>query len=65
MAIETLAVKAVEETVKGATDVAKGIWSVLDAAADKPAPSQYLSQAGIRAIQGVGSVAQEAARSAL
>lgn len=41
--------KAVE---KGAEQVMKKVFSVMDAAAEKQTPSQYLSDAGIKAMQG-------------
>jgi hypothetical protein len=41
--------KAVE---KGTEQLVKKVFSVMDAAAEKQTPSQYLSDAGIKAIQG-------------
>lgn len=40
---------SIEKSVEG---VLKKAWSVMDAAAEKQTPSRYLSDAGIRAIQG-------------
>lgn len=48
--------KTVTDTVKTATQVAetgiKKAWSILDAAGEKKAPSEYLSQKAIGSIQG-------------
>lgn len=50
---------AVDSTIKTTKAVERGVermlkkaWSVMDAAAEKQTPSQYLSDAGIKAIQG-------------
>lgn len=40
---------------RAVTDTAKRVWSMLDAASEKPAPSQYLSPRATRAIQGTNS----------
>ena len=45
-------VKAAKEVEKGVEQMLKKAWSVMDAAAEKQTPSQYLSDAGIKAVQG-------------
>jgi len=49
--------KSITDTALSVTQVTKTfmkeIWSRLDAAAEKPRPSDYLSAKGIKAIQGV------------
>lgn len=45
-------VQAAQEVEKKTEQLLKKVWSVMDAAAEKQTPSQYLSDAGIRAIQG-------------
>lgn len=45
-------VQAAQEVEKKTEQLLKKVWSVMDAAAEKQTPSQYLSDAGIKAIQG-------------
>lgn len=48
--------KLVSDTIHSATRLVettfKEVWSRLDAASDKPRPSEYLGQQAVRAIQG-------------
>lgn len=52
--IEKTVVDTARRTAKGAETLMKKAWSVMDAAAEKKQASQYLSDAGIRAVQGKG-----------
>jgi len=56
MSLEAMAIKTVENVAKQTTQLAeatiKKVWSVLDAASEKKAPTEYLSQQAISAIQG-------------
>lgn len=61
MGIEKLAAEATKDITQLAAGTIKDIWSVMDAAAEKPAPSQYLGAKGMRAIQGVTDQAQKIA----
>jgi|GEM_PF-733873 len=61
MGVEKLAVDATFDTARLAANAVKDTWSVMDAAAEKPAPSQYLGAKAIQAIQGVTDQAQKAA----
>lgn len=45
-------VRVAAEVEKGAEQLLKKVWSIMDAAAEKQTPSQYLSDVGIQAIQG-------------
>lgn len=45
-------VRTAKEVEKGAERLLKKAWSVMDAAAEKQSPSEYLSDVGIKAIQG-------------
>ena len=49
--------KFATDTALSVTNVAKNfvkeVWSKMDAAAEKPRPSEYLSAKGVSAIQGV------------
>ena len=49
--------KFATDTALSAANVAKNfvkeVWSKMDAAAEKPRPSEYLSAKGVRAVQGV------------
>lgn len=47
-------VKTAQAVEKGAEQLVKKAWSIMDAAAEKQRASQYLSEKGIRAIQGRG-----------
>lgn len=58
MSLEKLAVDTAFDTVRVTAITVKEIWSVLDAAAEKPAPSRYLSEKAIQAIQGLTDRAQ-------
>jgi hypothetical protein len=52
----TLETKIVSDTVKATARLAeaalKKAWSIMEAAAEKKPPSEYLSQNAVRAIQG-------------
>ena len=50
--IETTITDAVKTSVKVAETGLKNIWSILDAAGEKKAPSEMLSPKAINAIQG-------------
>ena len=50
--LESLAINAVEQAATTVSEAAKEVWSIMDAAVEKPMPSQYLSPKGISAIQG-------------
>ena len=56
MAIETTAVKVAHDTTRNAVKLAeaglKKAWSIMEAAAEKKSPSEYLSQRAVRSIQG-------------
>lgn len=51
MGVEAAALGAVKEAEKVGAGVLKEVWSALDAAAEKPAPSEYLRPSGVAAIQ--------------
>ncbi|MCA9941790.1 MAG: hypothetical protein KC418_24295 [Anaerolineales bacterium] len=51
MAIDT-ATKTVETAKQGVEALVKKAWSVMEAATEKEKASQYLSEKGIKAIQG-------------
>jgi len=65
MSVEKLAVDATFDAAKVAANTVKDVWSVMDAAAEKPAPTQYLGAKAIRAIQGVTDAARGAAAEAI
>ena len=65
MSIEKLAVDATFDVARTAANTVKDVWSVLDAAAEKPAPSQYLGAKAVQAIQGVTDRAQQGIHAAL
>ena len=46
--------KTVETAQQGIEQLAKKAWSIMDAAAEKQQASQFLSENGIKAIQGKG-----------
>lgn len=52
MEVQNLMPDPAEDIAKAGVTAAKEIWSLLEAAAHKPAPSTYLGQKAIRAIQG-------------
>ena len=58
MSVEQLVVEAPISAARLTANTIKDIWSVMDAAAEKPAPSQYLGQKAIRAVQGVTDAAR-------
>ncbi len=58
MTVERVVSETARGVTKGVTDAVRKIWSVMDAAVEKPAPSQYLSHKAIRAIQGAGAGVQ-------
>jgi hypothetical protein len=45
-------IQAAKAAEKGAEHLVKKVFSIMDAAAEKQTPSQYLSEAGIKAVQG-------------
>jgi len=57
MPTESTAVKAAQDTARNAVKTAesgiKKAWSIMDAAAEKKSPSEYLSQRAVRSIQGM------------
>jgi hypothetical protein len=65
MVVENLVVDSVlgagKLTAKAVTDT----WSVMDAAAEKPAPSKLLGQKAISSIQGASDHAQKGINSTL
>ncbi len=65
MSVEKLAVDATFDVARAAASTVKEIWSVLDAAAEKPAPSRYLGAKAVQAIQGVTDRAQQGIQAAL
>ena len=65
MSVEKLAVDTTFDAAKVAANTVKDIWSVMDAAAEKPAPSQFLGAKAIQAIQGVTGQAQKGINAAL
>ncbi|PKO23341.1 MAG: hypothetical protein CVU38_04580 [Chloroflexi bacterium HGW-Chloroflexi-1] len=58
MSVEKLVAEAPVDAARLAANTVKDIWSMLDAAAEKPAPSHYLGQKAMRAIQGVTDAAR-------
>lgn len=56
MPLEKLATDTALSITKTAHHFVKEVWSKLDAASEKPKPSEYLSQRGIKAIQGVKDI---------
>ena len=65
MSVEKLAVEVPISAARLTANAIKDIWSVMDAAAEKPAPTQYLGAKAVRAIQGVTDRAQKAAGAAV
>jgi len=65
MSIEKLAVDATFDVARAAANTIKDIWSVMDAAAEKPAPTQYLGAKAIQAIQGMTDRTQQGIHAAL
>jgi len=65
MPIEQLAVEAPISAARLAANTIKDIWSVMDAAAEKPAPTQYLGAKAIQAIQGMTDRTQQGIHAAL
>jgi hypothetical protein len=45
-------VKTAQAAEKGVESLVKKAWSIMDAAAEKTTPSQYLSDQAVRSIQG-------------
>lgn len=65
MSVEKLAVDATFDVARVAANTVKDTWSVMDAAAEKPAPSQYLGAKAVQAIQGMTDRAQQGINAAL
>jgi len=59
VSLEKLAVDATFDVARTTANTVKDAWSVMDAAAEKPAPSQYLGAKAVQAIQGVTDGAQQ------
>ena len=59
MTLESIASKGSKEVIDQAKNLSettvRKAWSILDAASEKRPPSEYLSQAGIKSIQGLSS----------
>jgi len=53
MPLEKFATDTALSVTNVAKKLVKDVWSKLDAAAEKPRPSDYLSSKGVKAIQGV------------
>lgn len=53
MSIEKVTTEAINTTIKMTEQLIKKVWSVLEAAAEKEKASEYLSEKGIKAMQGV------------
>jgi len=53
MNVEQIATDVAQKTLKVAEATVKKAWSIMDAASEKPSPSQYLTPQAIRAIQGM------------
>lgn len=51
-AVMDTTLKLTQEAAKGVEKMIRKAWTPQEAAVEKPAPSQYLSDAGIKAIQG-------------
>ena len=52
MTLEKTTAKVITETAKLAEAALKKAWSIMDAAAEKKSPSEYLRQTAIKAMQG-------------
>lgn len=50
--ISDAAVQAARSAEKGMEKMVKKAWSIIDAASEKKAPSEYLSQRATRSIRG-------------
>jgi hypothetical protein len=50
--IESAAQDAARDAVRVADATLRKAWNIMDAAHEKPAPSQYLKPEAIRAVQG-------------
>lgn len=53
MPVEKLATDTVFSAAKLAEGAVKDTWNKLDAASEKPKPSEFLGQKAMRAIQGI------------
>ena len=57
MSIETSTAKTAKEvadrSIKTTEALIKKAWSILDAASEKKAPSEYLSKQAIQSVQGI------------
>jgi hypothetical protein len=51
-AMADAAVKTAQVAERGMERLVKKAWSIMDAAANKETPSQYLSERAVRSIQG-------------
>lgn len=52
MSVEKTVVDTTVKSVKVAESLVKKAWSIMDAAGQKETASQYLSDAGVKAMQG-------------
>ena len=58
MPLEKFATDTAISATKITEKFIKDVWSKLDAASDKPKPTDYLSQKGVRAIQGLRNIGE-------
>jgi hypothetical protein len=65
MIVEKLAVDSVLGAGRLAANTVKDSWSVMDAAAEKPAPGKLLGQKAVHSIQGVTDSVQKGTNAAL
>lgn len=65
MVVEKLIVDSVFAAGRLAAKTSTDTWSVMDAAAEKPAPSKLLGQKGISSIQGASDAVQKNATTLL
>ena len=52
MTIENTMPETAKDSIRVIDAAARKVWSIMDAAHDKPAPSEYLKPDAIRAVQG-------------
>lgn len=65
MSVEKLVTEAPVDAARLTANTVKDIWSVMDAAAEKPVPSQYLGAKAISAIQGATDQVQKGVNTAV
>lgn len=49
-----VAMKTAQASEKGAESLVRKAWSIMEAASEKKAPSQYLTDRAVRSIRGEG-----------